>query len=531
MNQERSRWPLWAVVFVHLGVALPLAFVLPIWIDEAYSLRTTAHSLAESLRLGVTFEQQAPLYFGVLSLWRTIDPSPEFARLLSILLTTATLFVAARISHRLFPNISDAYLPAIIALQPVFLYAALEIRVYALAIFVSSVLVLLFARSFLGGAKGREGLVAFALVASLALYTQYYLGFLLGALGIGLVVLGRFHEARRYLASLGLAGLIASPILLWLPRQLGGAAGAIPLRFSGRESVRFVFGLIDLPILPALQPWAEALGSPAFTRTLYWTVRLAPWVVVACVLILRRNRAAPLQILSVALWWTVLIACAAELSAVGALLGRHLVGPIYYSFPVLLPAALAVASLLALIESPRVRVLCLLALLVSNGSLALQQYRPLAKHGDSRRVAEYIMSREQLSEPIVVFTNEDALVLETYYHGINDLIPIPRPVPLDTYDLRNLAITSEQEIEAMIRRDDPKFDRLWLVTKPTEKHLSTFLGIALKQNVLRDYVDRHYEVIEEQSFYGGVVVSLMRRRAASEGNIGKEAIMSYGCRK
>lgn len=512
MNQERSRWPLWAVIVLHLGVVLPLAFVLPIWIDEAYSLRTTAHTIAESLRLGVTFELQAPLYFGVLSLWRTIDPSPEFARLLSILFTTATLFVAARISHRLFPNISDAFLPAIITLQPVFLYAALEIRVYALALFMSSVLVLLFVRSFLCDAKGREGLVAFALFASLALYTQYYLGFLLGALGIGLVVSGHFHEARRYLASLGLTGLIASPILLWLPRQLGGAAGATPLRLSGRESVRFVFGLIDLPVLPALQPWAEAVGSPAFTRALYWAVRLAPWAVVACVLISRRNRAAPLQVRGVALWWAVLIACAAELSAVGALLGQHLVGSIQYSFPVALPAALAVASLLALIERPGVRAVCLLALLVSNGSLALQQYRPLAKHGDSRRVAEYIMPREQPSEPIVVFTAEEALVLETYYHGINDLIPIPRPVPLDTYDLRNLAIASEEEVGGTLRLDDPQFDRLWLVTTPPEKHLSTAVGISFNQHFLRDYIDRYFDVVEEQRFHGGVVVSLMRRR-------------------
>ena len=64
---------LFILIFLHLAIALPLAFYLNIWVDEASTLYTTQNGFFHSFSTIVfTDEKQAPLYFLLLSLWRKI---------------------------------------------------------------------------------------------------------------------------------------------------------------------------------------------------------------------------------------------------------------------------------------------------------------------------------------------------------------------------------------------------------------------------------------------------------------------------
>ena len=55
---------------VHLGLTLPLAWKLNLWIDEASSLATSGKTLLFAVRQAFSYELQAPLYFALLNLWR-----------------------------------------------------------------------------------------------------------------------------------------------------------------------------------------------------------------------------------------------------------------------------------------------------------------------------------------------------------------------------------------------------------------------------------------------------------------------------
>jgi hypothetical protein len=57
-----------------------------IWEDEAYSLNTTSHNLFEVVKFSYNFEGQPPFYFLLLAVWRKINSSIFFARLLSVIL-------------------------------------------------------------------------------------------------------------------------------------------------------------------------------------------------------------------------------------------------------------------------------------------------------------------------------------------------------------------------------------------------------------------------------------------------------------
>ena len=73
------------LIFVHLAIALPLAFRLNIWTDEASTLYTTQKGFFQAFQNLFTDEKQAPLYFLFLSLWRKLNDSIFFARLFSII--------------------------------------------------------------------------------------------------------------------------------------------------------------------------------------------------------------------------------------------------------------------------------------------------------------------------------------------------------------------------------------------------------------------------------------------------------------
>src|SRR3954454_10573537 len=99
-----SRWAVPALAGLYLAIALPLAARLDIWIDEAYTLATTGQGLRHALHQALFFEQQPPLYFLLLSLWRMLDGGVFFARLFSVLCGLAALFAVAALSRRWLPE-------------------------------------------------------------------------------------------------------------------------------------------------------------------------------------------------------------------------------------------------------------------------------------------------------------------------------------------------------------------------------------------------------------------------------------------
>jgi hypothetical protein len=70
-------------LILHLATALPLAYILNIWMDEASTLYSTQNGFFHALNNASTDERQAPLYFIILSVWRMFDDSifsPGFFR-------------------------------------------------------------------------------------------------------------------------------------------------------------------------------------------------------------------------------------------------------------------------------------------------------------------------------------------------------------------------------------------------------------------------------------------------------------------
>jgi len=493
-----SAWPVGCLLGLQLLITVPLAARLNLWVDEIYSLHTTALGPFDALARGVRFERQAPLYFGLLSLWRQIDGSTFFARLFSVLCIALSLLVVVRIARRLFPELSPVWFAAAFALHPTAIWAALEIRVYALAILLGGALTWAGLAAFFSREPRRVSLAAFVALSVTSIYTQYYLGFIVIALGVALIATRRTGALGRFALAAAAIGALCAPIAFWLPDQTSGY-GALADRFGPLGAVRFWTTVMADELVPAHR--LTHLIEPASLR---WLTRGALFALCGAI-VLRLGVIERLSKRASALAVAIVVAVVAlQFTAVGCVVGRHLVeAPKYWSF-LCLPATLALVSAAAVtgrLDLVRVVVGLLVA---ANAAELFYDYRALAKPTDMARVASFLMREEREGEPILVFPCEWALTLRHYYHGVNAIVPVPHEPSLDRWDPGDLGIDSEPQLRALLAQLHPDHGTIWLVRDDE---------INRGRDILDRVIDAEFVDEETQTFYRENRVLRLRGRS------------------
>jgi len=192
-----------------------MAFQLNIWVDEASTLYTTQNGFGETFRNLFGDEKQAPLYFLALSLWRKISDSIFFARLFSIICSLLAIVAFSRLTQKLWERNTAFFITALFALHPYLFWASVEIRLYSLIILLTCLLFGFFCDGYLQTDKSlRRAQNYFVLISICALYTNYYLGFLLIGGYVALLVLRRWQEAKSYFLQMLVIGVAILPLFL-----------------------------------------------------------------------------------------------------------------------------------------------------------------------------------------------------------------------------------------------------------------------------------------------------------------------------
>jgi hypothetical protein len=245
---------------LHLSLTLPLARLLNVWIDEASSLETSGQGLRRAVGQAISYELQAPLYFALLDLWRALDRSIFHARLFSALCVALTLVALVGVARRYLPAAHPGWVVAAVAFNPFAVWAATEIRVYALALLLSAALLLLFYDGYLAG-RSRRARWGHAAVALLALYAYYYLGFLLLAQACALLALRRWRPLRSFCALMAVVGAGFAPLLARVPGQARGYTSALAHAPTLGGGLRTLSWRLQEQLVPAawepLRPWGR----------------------------------------------------------------------------------------------------------------------------------------------------------------------------------------------------------------------------------------------------------------------------------
>ena len=414
---------------IYALVLVAIASRFGTWTDEEYTLATTAHGLAYAWRRAIDFEVQAPLYFAILAEWRRIDGDVWFARAFSIVCATGLFFTLPNLLRRIVPGRDPFVATLAIACNPFVLFMALDIRLYAFALLLTSIGFMAFDAGFASGGSPRAR-VAFVAIGIISLYTQYFLVFVFIGYAVALAALRRWRRLGEYVLVLLAIGVAALPLLTILHGQVGK---------SGETTA----SLATLLRVTALHPWLEFV-LPTDTsldrsggRYAYDALALAGLALLAFVRpkLTRRTFAA--------------LVCAATIEAIFVAVVAVLrldLEPRHY-VALFIPLLLAGYGLYAAVAERRRRAGRAIAAvyIALTAFVAFRQYGDLAQMGDSVRVGRYLEAVARPGDVVAIFPADALPAYARQYRGPVRLVPFPQSLPADTFDYDAIDVHDEAE--------------------------------------------------------------------------------------
>lgn len=479
-------------IAANLALTLPLALILNVWQDEAYTLNTTGAGLRYAFTQAVGFEQNAPLYFVVLTLWRSLNGSVFFLRSFSLLCAVLAIWLTPAIVQRYLPDLERRWIAVTFAFNAFLIWAALEMRVYAAVVLLSALLLLTFYDAFLTRTPSTRAWIFYAVCCIAALYTQYYLAFLIAGQGVYLLLGRKGRGFLRYCIA-GIAALAAfAPMLLILPAQMQNFRGI----YSAPETpLHSAATLVSIAARYLLAP-----GTLPHVNAIYAAVAL---VLGALIIVFRRRIAVPQN--DVAALPVITVTAYVLLATVIYATREHLLNR--HAASLLLPTLLSAYAVAALFREPlRTRAVAgwsCLSLAFAAAAL-WSTYSPLAKPGDWIRVNAYIRQHESPGQPIAVFQAENELPFLYYYRGPNRVTAIPRAVNFRRYDVADFVVRDEAQLD----RTMPRSSRgVWLITAGECSSANVQYGCG----VVESYVAKQYRTLQDTAYYKARIRLLVHR--------------------
>jgi hypothetical protein len=457
------------------------------WTDEAFSFATAAHHpLGETIRRAVRFELQPPVYFALLNLWLRISSHIAFGRLLSVACAVGALVILWITARRL-----DLRRPAgvvwIGAATPGLVWAASEMRDYALVLFLVALANLLFITLVLTDRpRPRRTAVLYGVAALACLSTFYYSGFVLA--GHWFAALAARRRRVLLTTALGIVAIITLPFVPTVLAQI--ASHPNPLRAAGPSSFgSSIYGTVRtlLQTIIGETPLLEAVRHA--TLIVLAVLCAAP---VAWLAAVRARSDRPTQGLetssAVPPDAVLAIAIAVPLLAVGTLRAFALTLVYPRHAIIALPGVVLILALfIDRLPSPRVRraigvavgavfAVCLVAFEVSGLQIS-----------DWRTAARYVAAHAAPGDPVIVAPTYEALPFEYYYRWPAAVVPVPTSPRLDTAELAETYLRDTVHLAA---RFDSAVDHrtFWLV----ESERPTVADYG--RPILDQFVTRRYRV-------------------------------------
>ena len=241
----------------------------PLWWDEGYSVWFATHPLGQMAALTAE-DIHPPLYYALLHGWTgLLGAGPVALRLFSVivgLLAVPAIYVTGR---RLYGRRVGLLAAFLLAINPLHIYYSQEVRMYGLVALLSCATLWAAWRVFATRATRRANpLLLYVLLATAALYTQYYAVFV--PLGLSLYAAWRWRSDLRALgrwlgAQIGVALLYLPWVLYASPKLIPYVSQKVvqdadrplgPATYLGRHLAAYLAGHLEGPLAPY---WPAAL--------------------------------------------------------------------------------------------------------------------------------------------------------------------------------------------------------------------------------------------------------------------------------
>jgi uncharacterized membrane protein len=475
-----------------------ISFTQFIWLDEAYTLNTTTASIAQVWSRAIDFEGQPPLYFIILKLWRLVSNSFFFSRLLSIFLASVSAFFVFRISERYIKNISPLLITLLFAFNPIVLWAALEIRVYAMVLLFSVILIWVFLNTYTSGQKPLlSKRILYSILALLSVYIQYYLVFLLIGNFVFLIINKEWKSARLYVFDMIL------PILGFI-FLISNISNQMSIHYYQNESSLSLLNIVVFPVEKAsmyLFPYFVYMKS-GFVKLIFLLFFFGIILYLnGKIAILQFNRKNYFFIISAILLtlFTLLLFFTDKRN----IAQRH-------SILLLLPLLMTLAIIAGSFKSVKVRHIFVVLLIAGSIFVDIIVYGFNEPKGIKYiNISNVIMKNDIDSKPVFCFRYDLALILK-YCLPNQDVIPIPINVDFDShFDRRKWVLKSTHQLDSLLIANKIKYG-FWLVTSENETLLNRSIekkyNIHYDYEMLNNYISSNFIVEMEKQFSSGIVL-------------------------
>lgn len=177
------------VIAIFLTATLPTLTAASIWFDEAFSAYIIRYDFAEIWNFTAA-DVHPPLYYFALKIWSQIFGSSDFAlRSMSVFFGVLAILAGCHLVSRMFGGKTAAVSTLLLAVSPMFVRYAQEVRMYTLVVFLSMLAVRAYFELYLSDKKlskvqSRSWSWLLVAACALGLWTQYLSALTLVALWI-----------------------------------------------------------------------------------------------------------------------------------------------------------------------------------------------------------------------------------------------------------------------------------------------------------------------------------------------------------
>jgi hypothetical protein len=473
----------WTFIILYTALLLYTAQKINISEDETYTLNTTSRNLAGVIDQSYNFEFQLPGYFVLLSFWRLISSGILFAKLFSILsIAVATIYIY-KLSNLFKQKKASLWIVIIFLLNPFSVWAALEIRLYAFAILLSTVIIYTF---YLYVFKNRKkALYLFLICALIGVYTQYFFVFLVFVLAVTTIFIKGWKYFLKICLYLIPVAILFLPNLIFLPNQLKMQ--------EAHGNSHFDFTKI-VAVLHSPQSLALAINyiPPAWLNRIIRSLFLL-FFIIACYKLYKNNSLKNdafyknYKIILLSIFLLVFLFA----------LGVYITDIVFTTKYMVVTYPFFILLLLVFESYPKIYTNLIYGTIsIYFLIILIPFYRHPVNTYDFKSIAKFVEKIEQPNEPILMYRSNIALPFEYYYNGKNKIIPLPKPVNFNANYLTNIKDTNQ--LKELLYSITPQPTSYLLISDTTQFETT----LNMHRDMVSDYISKKFRVTLDTLFEG-----------------------------
>lgn len=264
------------ILFLIVAVGILLRFVninQSFWLDEAAQMIESLRPLNEQLDLAADFHP--PLYHLLLHFWLYFGKSEIFARLPSVFMGTASIFLTYKIASSLKIKSGSLLAALLLAVSPFHIYYSQEVRPYMLFTFLSAASIYFWLKKdwFIN--------IIFNI---LLVYSNYFASFLL----LGQLITAFLFRKKYLKTQVSILTVTYLFFIPWLPKMFRQVMVGLNGSFTGWTQVVSESALRNVPLTMA----KFVLGKASFDNNLIYAFVILPSVIVFIIssYLIRKNK-------------------------------------------------------------------------------------------------------------------------------------------------------------------------------------------------------------------------------------------------